>query len=253
MTSKRTTPKLNEIIKGVRSYYIIGDIALVSPKEEVNKEELAKALMKINPRIKSVFIRKKVTGELRVNELVFAGGEYKTTTVYKESGLKFKVDISKVYVNVSLSSERDKLEKEVECKKVLADLFTSYGAIAIHLARKCNYVIAGDLNIDGLYLLKESLNLNKLKGNIDIVQYDAHYLPFREKSVDIGVADNPTMIESFKSEVCRVCKEAIFYILCKSKDEATQKLGEADWVRVNDYSKDLFIFKGRVRCDNEKS
>ena len=249
---KKRTPKLSEIIPGIRSYYIVGDIALVSPKEDVNKEELAKAIMQINPRVKTVFIRKKVSGELRINELEFAGGEYKTVTVYKESGLRFKVDISKVYVNVSLSSERDRLEKEIECKKVVADLFTGYGAIAVHLARKCDYIIAGDLNIDGLLLLKESISLNKLKGAIDIIQYDAHYLPFRDKSVDISIADNPTMITSFKDEICRVSKEVIFYILCHSEEEANKLLGNANWVRINDYSKDLFIFKGRIRCEDEK-
>ncbi|BCU69256.1 methyltransferase domain-containing protein [Stygiolobus caldivivus] len=252
MAPKKITPRLSDIIRGVRSYYIIGDIALVSPKDDINKEELAKVLLQINPRIKSVFIRKKVGGELRINELDFAGGEYKTTTIYKESGLRFKVDISKVYVNVSLSSERDRLESEVECKRVIGDLFAGYGAIAIHLARKCGYIVAGDLNIDGLVLLKESILLNKLKGSIDIVQYDAHYLPFRDKSIDIGIADNPTMISSFKDEICRVAREVIFYILCHSEEEASRYLGKTDWIKVNDYSKDLFVFKGRVRCNEEK-
>jgi tRNA wybutosine-synthesizing protein 2 len=245
----RRTPRLSEIIKGVRSYYIIGDIALVSPKVEVNKEELAKALIGINPHIKTVFIRKKVSGELRINDLEFAGGEYKTETIYKEDGLKFKVDISKVYVNPSLASERSRLESEIECGK-LFDVFTGYGPIAMHLARKCNYVVAGDLNLDGLKLLQDSIRLNKLKGHIDVVNYDAHLLPFRAKVFDLCIADNPTMIDEFKEEVCRVCRHVIFYILAKGEKEASERIGNTQWVKVNDYSKELFIFKGRITCND---
>ena len=245
----RKTPRLSDIIRGVRSYYIIGDIALVSPKVDVNKEELAKALLTINPRIKTVFIRKKVSGELRINDLEFAGGEYKTETIYKEDGLKFKVDISKVYVNPSLANERSRLESEVECGKLL-DVFTGYGPIAIHLARKCSYIVAGDLNLNGLKLLQDSIKLNKLKGFIDIVNYDAHFLPFRAKAFDLCIADNPTIIDEFKDEVCKVCKHVIFYILAKDEKEASERIGKTQWIRVNDYSKELFVFKGRITCDN---
>ncbi|AAY79460.1 class I SAM-dependent methyltransferase [Sulfolobus acidocaldarius] len=243
----RKTPKLNEIINGVRSYYVIGDIALVTPKINIDKELLAKTIMETNPRIKSVFIRKKVKGELRVNQIEFAGGENKTQTIYKENGLKFLVDINKVYVNPSMSNERQKIVNEIECGKIV-DLFTGYGAIAIHLARKCGYIVAGDLNLEGLLLLKESINYNKLKGEIDVVNYDAKYLPFRDKTFDLGIADNPTIVSQFKEEICRVCKEAFFYILAHSTEEASNLIGLANWVKVNDYSKDLFIFKGRIRC-----
>lgn len=146
-----------------------------------------------------------------------------------------------------MSNERQKIVNEIECGKIV-DLFTGYGAIAIHLARKCGYIVAGDLNLEGLLLLKESINYNKLKGEIDVVNYDAKYLPFRDKTFDLGIADNPTIVSQFKEEICRVCKEAFFYILAHSTEEASNLIGLANWVKVNDYSKDLFIFKGRIRC-----
>jgi len=247
---EKKTPRLSDIFPSIRSFYLLGDILLISPKKEVDRELLARVILKINPRVKTVFLRKKVSGELRINELEFLGGEYKTDTVYKENGINFYVDISKVYVNPSLSTERAMTANEIECLGTILDAFCGYGAYTLYLLKKCNYVVAGDLNIDGLYMLKRSLELNKLKGIVDVVQYDAKFLPFRDKSFYLVIGDNPTMIVEFKQELCRVGKEVIFYILSKDENEAKEKLGEGKWVVINEYSKDLRVFKGRVRCNN---
>lgn len=248
---KKEGLKLRDLVPNLRSFYIIGDIALVSPKSDINPERVAEAIMKINKNVNAVYIRRKVSGQLRINELIYAGGEKRTKTIYKENGLRFSVDISKVYVNPSLSNERLKISLQTISGIKILDAFTGYGAIALTIAsRNSSYIVAGDLNIDGLYLLLESLNLNLkiLKGVIDVVQYDAKFLPFRDDSFDLTIADNPTAIVMFKPEICRVSKEVIFYILSHSEDEASRLLGESVWEKVNEYSKDLFIFKGRIRC-----
>ncbi|BFH72532.1 methyltransferase domain-containing protein [Sulfurisphaera javensis] len=249
---KKRTPKLSDIFEGIRSFYLLGDILLISPKKEIDKQLLGQVILRVNPRVKSIFVRKKVKGELRINELEFISGEYKTTTVYRENGINFYVDISKVYVNPSLSAERKNLSDEIECKGIILDAFCGYGAFTLYLLKKCSYVVAGDLNLDGLYMLKKSLSLNKLPGYVDIVQYDAFFLPFRDKAFYLVIADNPTVISSFKEELCRVSDhEVLFYVLAKDEKEAKEKLGGYRWIPINDYSKDLRIFKGFVRCNNE--
>lgn len=245
---KQKTSKLRELIKGVSSYYVIGDIALVSPKVEVNKEKLAEAIMSINPNVKSVFLRKKVTGELRINELEHIGGVYKTKTYYKENHIKFSVDISKVYVNVSLANERLTLSRELKGYKKILDAFSSYGAIALNIAHKNeSYVVAGDINIEGLYLAKESLSLNKFRGLVDLVQYDAHFLPFRDKSFEVAIGDNPTMIQEFLKELCRVSKISIIYLLSDTTKNFPSNT--VKWYIVNEYSKNLFIYKLFISCN----
>lgn len=244
------TPKLRDLVKGVRSFYVIGDIAIVSPKVEVDREKLVKAILTISPKVKAVYIRKKVSGIFRINELEFVGGEPITSTVFKENGLRFYVDITKVYVNPSLGAERLNLRKEVNENDVILDAFTGYGGIALNVATVAKYVVAGDLNIDGLYMLKKSIELNKKSIKlVDVIQYDASYLPFRNKSFDKVYGDNPTMIRNFISELCRVTKSTlIIYIL--EKENNLNDIKSERWIRVNDYSKDLFIFKGYIRCDN---
>lgn len=244
------TPKLRDIIKGVRSFYVIGDIAIVNPKVQVDKEKLAKAIITISPRVKAVYIRRRVTGNFRINELEFAGGEQITSTIFKENGLRFYVDITKVYVNPSLGAERFNIRKEINENEIILDAFTGYGGIALNAGTIAKYVIAGDLNIDGLYMLKKSVELNrKFVKCIDIVQYDGLYLPFRERSFDKVYADNPTMIRNFITELCRVTKyNLVIYIL--EKESNLNDIKSQRWIKVNDYSKDLFIFKGYIRCDN---
>ncbi len=192
---KKPGKRLSDILPGVRSFVLIGDIALVSPKVEVDKEELYRAIKEVEPRAR--------------------------------------------------------LAREVceENPMTVLDAFTGYGPIAVHLAKKGCYVVAGDLNLDGLLMLLKSLGLNKIN-SVDIVQYDAHYLPFRDKAFDLTISDNPTVGHEFKPEVCRVAKKAVFYQMAKSVEEVSELLGEANWSRVNEYSKDLFVFKGTIACND---
>jgi tRNA wybutosine-synthesizing protein 2 len=134
----------------------------------------------------------------------------------------------------------------------LLDAFTGYGPIAITVAKRGCYVVAGDLNLDGLYMAQKSARLNKVQ-HLDLVQYDAHHLPFRDKAFDITIADNPTKGHEFKDEICRVSSRAVFYELARSEKEAEEKIGKTRWLRVNEYSKDLFVFKGLIACDDISS
>ncbi|EWG07521.1 MAG: methyltransferase [Candidatus Aramenus sulfurataquae] len=245
---KKRTPKLNQLIPGVSSYYVIGDIALVSMKESYGdtSKKVGEVIMSINRKVRSVFLRKKVTGQFRVNELELLAGENKTDTVYKENGLKFYVDVAKVYVNPTMARERLELRREVKMGDKVLDAFTGYGPIALNLAVTGAYVVAGDLNLEGLYMLKRSMELNKIR-SVDVINYDASFLPFRDKSFDVVIGDNPTMARNFLNELCRVTKGKLTYYVLERTADLTS------CVKVNDYAKDLFIFKCNVACDNVNS
>ncbi|BBG28112.1 class I SAM-dependent methyltransferase [Sulfuracidifex tepidarius] len=245
--------KLNQIVPGLRSYYIVGEIALITDQgDEKDYSQAASYILDVYKKVRSVYLRKKVTGPLRINQVRLIAGKDDPVTEYKENGLRFIVDVTKVYVNPTMANERIKVSENLKSNLVL-DAFAGYGPFSLHLARKGIAVVAGDLNLDGLYMLKLNAELNKLRGWIDIVQYDASYLPFRDSSFETVIADNPTIVENFKKELCRVGKMVIFYTLSESEQEASRKIFKTSWVRVNDYAKNLYIFKGVVRCDNENS
>jgi methyltransferase (EC 2.1.1.-) len=126
------TERLNAYFPGVRSYYIIGEIAIVTPKRvNVDYNLVAQKIMQAHPKIKAVYLKKKVKGELRTNELEFLSGERISSTIYKENGVLFYVDIVTVYVNPSLSGDRLKNVELVEEGSIILDAFTGYGAIAL--------------------------------------------------------------------------------------------------------------------------
>ncbi len=245
------TKKLNQIVPGLRSYYIVGEIALITDQgDEKDYSQAASYILNIYKKVRSVYLRKKVTGQLRINQISLIAGKDDPVTEYKENGLRFVVDVSKVYVNPTMANERIKVSESLRSISVL-DAFAGYGPFSLHLARKKIPVVAGDLNLDGLYMLKLSAEINKLERWIDVVQYDASYLPFRDSSFETVIADNPTIVEKFKEELCRVGKTVIFYTLSESEDEASRKIFKTSWIRVNDYAKNLYIFKGTIRCDHE--
>ncbi|MCH1771743.1 MULTISPECIES: class I SAM-dependent methyltransferase family protein [Metallosphaera] len=236
---RRETPRLNEIVPGISSFYIVGDIMVISPKRELTQKEIERIMGTYN-RVKAIYLRRKVTGELRVNELVHLAGEKRTTTTFNEGGLKYFVDLAKVYVNPSLATERLKIVDSIPQGSRVLDAFTGYGALALQLARKLGYVVAGDLNLDGLMMASKSAKLNSSKLVLDLVHFDAHNLPFRDKAFDLAIGDNPTMIDEFVDELCRVSRSVILYKLGRIQE---------GWEKVNDYSKDLVIMKRVLRCD----
>ncbi|WP_252896749.1 hypothetical protein [Metallosphaera hakonensis] len=119
------TPRLNEIVNGISSFYIIGDIMVLSPKNELPRETLQKILDMY--KVRSIYVKKRVSGELRVSELIHLAGEKRTTTTFSENGIKYFVNISKVYVNPSMATERIKMAEVIPPGSIVLDAFTGYG------------------------------------------------------------------------------------------------------------------------------
>jgi tRNA (guanine37-N1)-methyltransferase len=80
----------------IKSYDVVGDIALVRiPEEYINfKDSIAKNIMKNNKHIKTVLrIASPISNDFRLRKYEWILGEKKTETIHKEFGCSFKVDI----------------------------------------------------------------------------------------------------------------------------------------------------------------
>ncbi len=171
---------------------IIGDIALIEVycKDilERYREVIAQTVIKLNPSVRTVYAKGIVEGIHRVRNITFIGGEKKTKTVHREYGVLIAVDIAKTYFNPSLSTEHNLVAKELNYARSILDLFTGVGPFALHIAKmSSSYIVACDINRDALKLLRESIEMNKLRGYIDILEIDS--INFIESGGFIGKFD----------------------------------------------------------------
>ncbi len=163
-----------EIEKIKRAFDIIGDIAIVEiPEELINRKKIiGQAIMKINKRVHSVFMKKSpLKGVFRTREVEFICGENKKETIHKENGCVFKVNIEKVYFSPRLSYERKRIMELVkEGEKILA-MFAGVGPFPIVIKKHKNVnIVAVELNPYAVKLMKENLKLNKI--NFKVIEGD---------------------------------------------------------------------------------
>ena len=86
--------------------------------------------------MKSVWLaRGPVGGQYRVREgLVHLAGEYRTETMYREHGCRFKVDIAKVFITPRLNYEHMRVARQVGRGEIIVNMFAGAGLFSIIIA-----------------------------------------------------------------------------------------------------------------------
>jgi len=101
---KRVRNRLSEFLSSEEltyiydSYDVIGDIAIIRVTERSRKysRTIARTIMNVQKNVETVLAQaSSVRGDFQLRKLEFVAGEYKTTTVHKESGCLFSVDVEK--------------------------------------------------------------------------------------------------------------------------------------------------------------
>ncbi|MDR3062939.1 MAG: methyltransferase [Methanobrevibacter sp.] len=159
----------NELDKIKKSFDIIGEIVILEIPDGFlkYKNEIAIATLKFTKR-KSVFMKKgAVSGVIRTRDLEFLCGENNPETIYKEHGIKLKLNVKTVYFSPRLGSERLRVSNQVTNNEKILDMFTGIGPFPILIAKNHDVnITAVDINKEAIKYLKENINLNKLKGKI---------------------------------------------------------------------------------------
>jgi tRNA (guanine37-N1)-methyltransferase len=147
------------------SYDIIGDIAVFrSPEIRWRHSQIvANAIMKRHKNVKTVLAQAgSVQSHFRLRKLVHIAGEQKTTTIHKESGCHFSVDVGKCYFSPRLSYERMRVANEARHGEVVINMFAGVGCFSIVMARHSSVerVYSIDLNPVAVDFLKRNARLN---------------------------------------------------------------------------------------------
>jgi tRNA (guanine37-N1)-methyltransferase len=110
LREKLTEEELNLV---PRAFDVVGDVAIIEIPEELGKrkEDIARALVKVNSSVKTVCNKKSErTGGYRLNDMEVLLGR-KTETEHMEHGCRFRVDVRKAYFSIRESTERQRIGK----------------------------------------------------------------------------------------------------------------------------------------------
>ncbi len=165
-----------ELEKAITSFDIIGDIAIIQIARgmEDKAEKIADALMRVHKNVKVVCQKLGPRqGMFRVVPLKVLKGEKRFVTVYKENGVRMKVDLIKAYFSPRLSHERERIANQVRNGETIAALFAGVGPYPLVIAkRKKVKIYAVELNPYAVELMRENIKMNKLMGEIIPIQGD---------------------------------------------------------------------------------
>jgi len=189
---------LRDIKRGwLRSLDIIGDIAVIEVKPEFDeiKHEIAEKILKEAKYIKVVVEKKSpVSGEHRVMDLEWLTGERRFTTIHREYGCIFKLDISKVYFTPRLSTERMRIARMVRAGEVIVNMFAGIGTYSIIIAKRAlekpSKIYSIDINPHAYNYALENVKINKVEDIVIPILGDAKEVI---TSRLMGVADRVLM------------------------------------------------------------
>ena len=242
-----------------RALDVIGDIAVIEipPELKVHESLIGEAILKAQKNVRSVLAKVgAVSGTYRLRELELIAGEKRTTTVHKEHGCQYHVDIAKAYFSPRLSHEHNRVASLVQKDEIVVDLFAGVGPFSVLIAKKNAdaKVYAVDINPEAVEFLKRNIRLNRVDNRVIPIQGNARQI-VEEKL--LGVADRvimnlPEKAMEFVDAACRAVKPSggtvhyyAFIRLPDSLENAQKRFSEA--VEKADRKVDAFLSAKTIR------
>ena len=173
VVEKVLTYEENQIL--IKAFDIVGDIGIIKIPItlEEKKFEIANALLQeTGSRIKVILGQiSPVQGDYRLRGLEWLAGEKRTNTIYKESGCKFVVDLSRVYFSPRLSYERMRIVKLVQQNsrpESIVNMFAGVGSFSVIIAAHCKVVkiYSIDLNPEAVRFMEKNIQINKVSDKV---------------------------------------------------------------------------------------
>ncbi len=166
LKDKLPEEKLLLIPKG---FEVIGDIAVINipPALDDEKYLIAETLASHRKDVKTV-LRKlhKIQGIMRAGEFELLLGS-RTTTLHRENGCVFYVDVAKTYFSGKMAYERNRIAQNVNDGEDILVLFAGVGPFLIPIKKASSVKITGlDNNPAACAFLRKNLELNGIDANI---------------------------------------------------------------------------------------
>ncbi|MCL5730581.1 MAG: class I SAM-dependent methyltransferase family protein [Candidatus Thermoplasmatota archaeon] len=181
------------------SFDVIGSIAVIKVKSMERAVQISESIYGSNRAITSVYYAGSVGSDFRTRHLTLLAGKEGTVTVHRENGMRFKVDISRVYFSPRLATERSIVASSVQDGEQVLDLFAGVGPFSITIAEKSKCTVdAVDINPAAVELMKENISMNRLRGEVRPFLSDAaDFLSRSSQKYDRIIMNLPMESEKF--------------------------------------------------------
>jgi len=204
---------------------IIGDIAVIEIPKGTNKKKAVENILK-NNHIKVVLEKiSERKGKLRLYKLRHLAGEKRTKTIHTESGVRFYVDVAKVYFSPRLSGERLRVAQQVKANESVLVMFSGAGPYVFVIAKMqpvLKEIYGVEINKHGTKNSVESLQLNKKMNNVHFINGDAGKSVMKlKKKFDRIVMPAPHSAEKFLDVALKSIKKGgiiHYYDFCALED-----------------------------------
>ena len=187
----------------INGFDIIGDIAIIkiNSTNSSQQSKIGQEILSQFSNINSVFLQKgQVSGKFRTKTLSYLAGKNRTSTIYRESGCQFLIDVSQVYFSPRLSHERLRIANLVNSGENILNMFAGIGSFSIIIAKNqpnCK-IIDIEINPHAHFLANENYKLNKVSDIVESMlgdsskiiktRYPKHFsrilMPLPENSID---------------------------------------------------------------------
>jgi tRNA (guanine37-N1)-methyltransferase len=192
---------------------LVGEIAVVEipPELEEYKTIIGQAILATNKRLSTVLAKAgAVRGEYRLREFETISGINKTTTVHREHGCVFHVDLAKAYFSPRLSYEHNRVASLVDESEKVLDMFAGVGPFSILIAKKHKnvHVYATEVNPEAFKLLRRNILANRVATNVEPLLGDVRQVAQKELkgAVDRVVMNLPEKAIEYVDVACHAIK-----------------------------------------------
>ena len=213
---------------------VVGDVAIVKLGEFTPRErrKVGEALLRSMKNVRVVMEQEGgIEGEFRLRKLRHLAGERRTTTVHRENGCAFKVDVAKCYFSPRLSTERLRIARLVKPDEKVLNMFAGVGPFTIPIAKFARATVTScELNSLAAKLHEENDRLNKVDGLVTVVRGDAAELPSVTRTkFDRVLMPHPSEADRFLPTALLMAKKGAtihFYrhVLGENEGEAAREL-----------------------------
>lgn len=187
----------------VRSYDVVGDIAVILVPPELSHRErlIGSTLLDLQKNIKVVAKRSSVyEGQHRTIDLTIIAGENRTETIHKEFGVKLLLDLSTVYFSARSGTERKRIADLVAADEKVLVMFSGLAPFPLAIGRHSHPLSITGVEINKIAhdYGKKNLRMNTSNCHIKLINGDVRdVMPKLNETFDRIIMPLPHTAQDF--------------------------------------------------------